>query len=155
MIFFGSAVSALKTILIWFDIVNIPHLSYWLHFSNLMIAAWGKMKMYVILFSSKYFIGYYHLVHAYRDALIPWNKNRISMAENDISPLKIIFHGSTIVFHWLMNGLLKISRYLRHHLSSAYRIFNIPAPFLLLLLWAARPDLDKSQQSSIENSWIK
>ena len=84
-----------------------------------------------------------YLVHAYRDicALIPWNKNRISMAENDISPLKMIFHGSTIVFHWLMNGLLKISRYLRHYLSSAYRISNIPALFLSLLLWwAARPD---------------
>ena len=67
------------------------------------------------------------------------------MAENDISPLKMIFHGSTIVFHWLMNGLLKISRYLRHYLSSAYRISNIPAPFLSLLLWwAARPDPDKN-----------
>ena len=93
------------------------------------------------------FSEYLFLVHAYRDicALIPWNKNRISMAENDISPLKMIFHGSTIVFHWLMNGLLKISRYLRHYLSSAYRISNIPAPFLSLLLWwAARPDPDKN-----------
>ena len=39
--------------------------------------------------------------------------------------------------------------------TVSYRISNIPAPFLSLLLWADRPDPDKSEQSSIEKGWIK
>ena len=51
-------------------------------------------------------------------------------------------------FTGFMNELLKISRYLCHHLASAYRNHNIPAPFLSLLLLCSAPD--KSKQSSLQ-----
>ena len=67
-------------------------------------------------------------------------KNRIFMAKSDISPLKVIF---SRVINRLMNELSKISRYL---FASAYKIFNIPTPFLSLLLCLAP---DKSEESSL------
>ena len=53
------------------------------------------------------------------------------MAKSDFSPLKVIF---SRVINRLMYELLKILRYL---FASAYKIFNIPTPFLSLLLCAA------------------